>query len=96
MPGHRPWREWLEENDEFLPISRDIPILMIQGIVDVDVPVQLTREVNDDLCEAGNVVEYIELPGADHFGARAPVPGLVPGWFADRFAGNAAQSTCGR
>ena len=43
-PG-TPWRERLEENDEFLPIPDDIPVFMIQGDLDIDVPVELTREV---------------------------------------------------
>lgn len=90
------WRRRLEENDEFLPFSADIPVLMIQGDEDIDVPVELTREVNADLCEQGNPLEYIELPGIDHIGAFNPSAGPVAVWFADRFAGEPPQDDCRR
>lgn len=91
-----PWRQRLEENDEFLPIPEEIPVLMIQGDEDIDVPVELTREVNADLCEQGNQLEYIELPGVDHIDAVFPSADLVPGWFADRFGGVPAMNDCDR
>jgi len=81
------WRAWLEENDEFLPIDSSIPFLMIQGDVDVDVPVELTRDVLTDLCEQGSQVNYIEMAGADHFGVFYPGGALAPDWFDARFAG---------
>lgn len=81
------WRAWLEENDEFLPIDSSIPFLMIQGDEDVDVPVELTREVLTDLCEQGSQVNYIEMAGADHFGVFYPGGALAPDWFDARFAG---------
>ncbi|PCJ39303.1 MAG: lipase [SAR86 cluster bacterium] len=86
------WRAWLEENDDFLPISTSIPFLMIQGVEDVDVPVELTREVLDDLCEQGSEVNYIEMAGADHFGVFYPGGALAPDWFDARFAGIAVQN----
>ena len=85
------WRAWLEENDEFLPISSSIPFLMIQGVEDVDVPVWLTREVFDDLCEQGSEVNYIEMAGADHFGVFYPGGELATDWFDARFAGRPMQ-----
>lgn len=85
------WRAWLEENDDFLPISSSIPFLMIQGDEDVDVPVWLSREVLDDLCEQGSEVEYIEMAGADHFGVFYPGGALAVDWFDARFAGMPMQ-----
>jgi pimeloyl-ACP methyl ester carboxylesterase len=85
------WRDWLEENDEFLPIDSSIPFLMIQGDEDVDVPVELTRDVLNDLCEQGSEVSYIEMPGADHFGVFFPGGELAPDWFDARFAGMPMQ-----
>ncbi len=92
-PG-TPWRERLEENDEFLPIPVEIPVFMIQGDLDIDVPVELTREVNADLCELGVQLEYLELAGVAHLDAVAPAAAVVPDWFADRFSGAPAGNDC--
>lgn len=92
-PG-TPWRNRLEENDEFLPIPDDIPVFMIQGDLDIDVPVELTREVNTDLCEQDVQLEYVELTGTDHLQAVAPSAVLVPAWFNDRFRGTPAENDC--
>ncbi len=86
------WRAWLEENDEFLPISPSIPFLMVQGDEDVDVPAWLTREVLDDLCEQGSEVNYVEMAGADHFGVFYPGGEMALDWFDARFAGQAMQN----
>ncbi|MDG2089706.1 MAG: lipase family protein [Gammaproteobacteria bacterium] len=86
------WRDWLEVNDEFLPISTSIPVLMIQGVEDVDVPYWLSREVLDDMCEQGNNVNYIEMEGADHFGVFYPGGILATDWFDARFAGETMQN----
>jgi pimeloyl-ACP methyl ester carboxylesterase len=94
-PGTQ-WRQRLEENDEFLPISDDIPVFMIQGDEDIDVPVELTREVNADLCAQGSKLEYLELAGVDHMEAFAPSAALVPNWFDDRFRGQPAVNHCER
>lgn len=94
-PG-MPWRNRLEENDEFLPIPVEIPILMIQGDEDIDVSVELTREVNADLCEQGNQLEYIELAGADHFDPLQPAAELIPEWFDARFSGLPIEDSCDR
>ncbi|WP_428101481.1 lipase family protein [Candidatus Rariloculus sp.] len=92
-PG-TPWRNRLEENDEFLPIPVEIPVFMIQGDIDIDVPVELTREVNADLCEQGNQLEYLEMSGIDHLEAVAPSAVVVPDWFDDRFSGVPAENDC--
>jgi len=90
------WRDRLESNDEFLPIPTSIPVYMIQGDADIDVPVQLTREVNADLCEQGNQLQYVELAGAGHFGVFEPAARLVPDWFTARFRASTMEDSCGR
>lgn len=87
-------RSRLEENDEFLPIPAEIPVFMIQGDLDIDVPVELTRKVNADLCELGIQLEYLEMQRIDHMTAFAPSAVLVPDWFADRFSGAPAGNDC--
>lgn len=91
-----PWRARLEANDQFLPLPTSIPVLLVQGDADVDVPVQLTRDVRRDLCERQNVVEYRELSGVGHGDAVPPTAALLPDWFDARFAGRAAKNDCGR
>ncbi len=90
-----PWRERLEENDDFLPIPASIPVFIIQGDADIDVPVELTREVNADLCAQGNQLEYLELPGLDHSYEIQRVAGsMVADWFSARFNGEALNNYC--
>jgi len=91
-----PWRARLEANDQFLPLPTSIPVLLIQGDADIDVPVQLTQAVRRDLCERQNIVEYHELPGVGHTDAVPPSALLLPDWFDARFAGRAAKNDCGR
>lgn len=86
------WRAWLEENDEFLPINDAIPFLIVQGVEDVDVPVELTRRVVADLCEQNSEVNYVEMAGADHFGVFYPGGAMIADWFEERFAGRAVQN----
>ena len=88
------WRGLLEANDAFLPIAGSIPVLIIQGDADVDVGVQLTRDVVRDLCAGGSVVEYQEHAGVDHLDMNVQAAPLMRDWFAARFAGDAAPNTC--
>ena len=89
-----PWRARLEANDRFLPLPTSIPVLLIQGDADIDVPVRLTQAVRRDLCEQKIVVEYHELPGVGHTDAVPPSAALLPDWFDARFAGRMAKDTC--
>ena len=67
-------------------------MLIIQGTTDVDVPVELTREVVADLCEQGNSITYLEMPGMDHGDVFYPAGAMVPDWFDARFAGTSIQN----
>jgi hypothetical protein len=92
-PG-TPWRRLLEANDAFLPIPPSIPVFIIQGDADVDVGVGLTRDVVRDLCAGGSMVEYQERAGVNHMDMNVQAATLMPAWFAARFAGQTASSTC--
>jgi pimeloyl-ACP methyl ester carboxylesterase len=89
------WRTLLEANDAFLPIGDAIPVFVIQGDADVDVGVDLTRDVIEDLCAGGSTVEYREYPGVDHLDMNILAAPLMADWVDARFAGEAAPSTCG-
>ncbi|MBI4264923.1 MAG: lipase [Acidobacteria bacterium] len=88
------WRRRLEANDAFLPIASSIPVLVIQGDADVDVGVELTRDVVRDLCAGGTLVEYQEHPGVNHLDMNVRAAPQVADWVAARFADETARSTC--
>ncbi len=88
------WHALLTANDRFLPLPATIPVLLIQGDKDIDVPVHLTHEVRRDLCLQKSPVDYRELPGVGHIDAVPPAAALLPDWFDARFAGRAATGNC--
>jgi len=88
------WRTRLEENDAFLPIPSSIPVYVLHGDKDVDVGVQLTRDVVKDLCAGGSVVEYQEYPGVNHMDMNVQAASKMPDWLAARFAGQPPPNTC--
>ena len=88
------WRALLEANDAFLPIADTTPILILQGDADVDVGVDLTRDVVEDLCTGGSVVEYQEFPGVDHLDMNVQAAPMMTPWFDARFNDTPAPNTC--
>lgn len=92
QPG-KPWRQWLEANDAFLPV-RNVPFVFFQGDKDIAVPVELNRKVARDLCQQGVTVDYRESKGLDHENIVPVAVAALPNWFADRFKGVPAQSAC--
>ena len=91
-----PWRTRLEANDRFLPLPSTVPVLLIQGDKDIDVPVHLTLEVRRDLCAQQVAVDYRELSGIGHIDAVPPSAALIPDWFDARFAASTVQNNCPR
>lgn len=92
QPGH-PWGDALAANDDFTPIPRSIPITLVQGEADTDVPVRVGRELRDELCAAGSPVDYREFAGEPH-----GVPSFKPQirqWVADRFDEQPHTDVCG-
>ena len=88
------WRKRLEENDAFLPLPADVPILILQGDKDVDVPIEQIRELTQDLCAQQARVEFREFPGVDHMQLHPRGGALVPDWVDARFQGAAPATTC--
>jgi len=93
QPG-TPWRTLLEANDRFLPIPAAVPIYVIQGDRDVDVPVALTRELVRDLCAGGSRVEYREHAGVNHMDMNDQAAPEMGPWFDARWAGTPAPNSC--
>jgi pimeloyl-ACP methyl ester carboxylesterase len=92
-PG-QPWRTMFDANDNFYSRQIATPVLIYQGGKDMDVPVDLTRAVNKQMCAMGNKVEYRELAERDHINIVLDARAAVPDWFDDRFASKPAGNTC--
>lgn len=93
LQAGQPWGDVLAANDEFTPVPQNIPITLIQGEADTDVPVEVGRKLRDELCESGSTVDYQEFDGEPH-----GVPSFKPQisqWVADRFANEPPADSCG-
>jgi fermentation-respiration switch protein FrsA (DUF1100 family) len=81
------WKKILIENDpqEFTEAS-PLPLLMIQGGNDEQIPPVSTQLLADHLCEIDqNFARWI-YPGQSHSGVIGPSATDMTGWIADRFA----------
>ena len=88
------WRKLLEANDAFLPLPTAMPILILQGDKDIDVPVTQIRQLWRDICSGKGKVQYLEFPAVDHMQMNDRSATLLPEWFDARFRGTAALSNC--
>jgi pimeloyl-ACP methyl ester carboxylesterase len=94
QPG-RPWRVRLEENDRFLPLPTGVPILILMGDKDIDVPVGQIRDLRRDLCAQKARVEYREFAGVDHMQMNTRSADILADWLEARFRSLPAPVTCG-
>jgi pimeloyl-ACP methyl ester carboxylesterase len=82
------WRAVLEANDpEQFKVKSPVPLLIIQGGSDEQIPVVSTQILAQHLCGLGQVLERWIYPGQSHAGVIAPSAGDMVHWIADRFAG---------
>jgi pimeloyl-ACP methyl ester carboxylesterase len=88
------WGKLLKANDQFLPMSKSIPMLLVQGDEDVAVPVRITRELRKDLCSEGIQVKYEEVANAEHFEVVMPTAAVLPDWFDARLRGLPVAENC--
>jgi fermentation-respiration switch protein FrsA (DUF1100 family) len=84
------WRKLLEENDpgQFKTKST-VPLLIIQGGADEQIPTASTLLLYNHLCSLGQVTQRWIYPGQSHAGVIAPSLADMIHWIADRFAGGA-------
>ena len=66
-----------------LPPLNEMPVLIIHGVQDDTIAVEIARKNRDQLTQAGAEVTYLEEEGMNH---RVGVEGmrLLTGWLADR------------
>jgi pimeloyl-ACP methyl ester carboxylesterase len=84
------WRTLLAANDpESFDTASPVPLLMIQGGADEQIPVISTQILAQHLCGVGQDLERWIYPGQSHAGVIAPSFGDMVHWIKDRFAGGA-------
>jgi hypothetical protein len=66
-----------------------VPLLMIQGGMDEQIPVVSTELLATHLCGIHQNLERWIYPGQSHAGVIGPSAGDMIHWIADRFAGGA-------
>jgi pimeloyl-ACP methyl ester carboxylesterase len=84
------WRKVLDANDpqQFTSPS-PVPLLMIQGAADEQIPPVSTKILAEHLCTIGQNLERWIYPGQTHAGVIAPSANDMVRWMKDRFAGGA-------
>lgn len=82
------WRTLLAANDpeDFTSVNA-VPLLIIQGGADEQIPVVSTQLLAQHLCSIGQDLERWIYPGQSHAGVIAPSANDMIHWIADRFAG---------
>jgi acetyl esterase/lipase len=73
-----------------------VPLLFAQTQADPLVAPSVTRSFAQRVCATGAAVKWIDLPGGDHPNTARDSATQTAAWLADRFAGRAAASDCGR
>ena len=91
IPG---WREHLLANTPGTTPAV-APILVLQGAIDEQIPLDSTRSLVDRLCAAGDSVDLRIYRGVDHVGAldQERLRGAA-GWIAERSSGPPTANSC--
>ena len=88
------WKPLLEANDPGnFTTSTKIPLLIIQGGADEQIPVVSTQLLATHLCSLGDTVQRWVYPGLSHTGVIPVSTQDMIHWIAERFAGTSAPST---
>jgi fermentation-respiration switch protein FrsA (DUF1100 family) len=84
----------LAENDPAtIAMVPSVPLLIIQGGADEQIPVATTQILYDHVCSLHASVERWIYPGLDHYGVIAVSTNDMISWMAERFAGSSAVTT---
>lgn len=84
---------FMESNDTATVVSES-PLLVINGLQDITVVPKRTQALYARLCDLDQVVEYVELPEADHNTSASGSVDQVSAWFADRLDGVEPVNSC--
>lgn len=89
-----PARSVMTANDVgFIPV--DVPVLLVSGTADTISHVQRSRDLFARMCDLGQVVDYLELEGADHGNEYARAAADITAFFTARLAGDPPVDDCG-
>ncbi len=84
------WKTALEKNDpQQFTTKSPVPLLMIQGGNDEQIPVASTLILANHLCDLHQDLERWVYPGQSHAGVIGPSAADMVHWITDRFAGGA-------
>jgi pimeloyl-ACP methyl ester carboxylesterase len=85
-----PWKKVLQANDpQQFTAASPVPLLMIQGGSDEQIPVVSTQILATHLCSLGQDLERWIYPGQSHAGVIGPSTADMIHWITDRFANRA-------
>ncbi len=88
------WKIVLEKNDpQQFTVKSPVPLLMIQGGNDEQIPVVSTQILATHLCSLGQDLERWVYPGQSHAGVIKPSSADMVHWITDRFADGANPDT---
>ncbi len=76
-------------------VKTDVPILVMHGSADTQIPPLLSNLFTRRACATGDTVELRYYPGQGHGGPLRQEKDAILQWLADRLAGRAAASSCG-
>jgi len=76
-------------------VAGNSPVLLVQGVDDDTVPVDLTEYFDSQLCAFDQPVQLAEYPGVGHVDVLAASQQDVIDYIGDRFAKEPAPSNCG-
>jgi len=88
------WRDLLTDNDpQSFDTANDIPLLIIHGGEDEQIPTASSALLQDHLCGIGQGLERWVYPGQSHAGVIGPsAPDMVQ-WITQRFDGSGAPGS---
>ena len=87
------WRELIDEQEPGT-VRTDVPILMIHGGDDEQIPVVSSQLLLDRMCGLDQVVVRRVYPDRSHSGVIAPSFPAMLEWIDDRFEGQPAPNDC--
>jgi hypothetical protein len=82
------WKTLLDESDPAqITTPSSVPLLMIQGGSDAQIPAGLGQYLQSHECSIGQLSQRWEYSGQSHAGVISPSYGDMLTWIGDRFAG---------
>ena len=88
-----PWATILADNTPGQSMAA-APILLVQGEEDTLVTPTVQERFVGMLCDNGEVVLFLQVPGVSHFDAAVRAADVVVQWVTERFEGAPAPSNC--